>query len=150
MPDDCGLVVAGSDGRRLEARMRRVGDDLVVVVEGGMAHVGCVVVAVGRDSTARPGERSVSTSVLTLPPHKEEPVARTVAEALARRFGGTVVVTAGIHEEGLDAAGIEAWLRLGRELAGHLEEALGRRGEAGAAAPAGQDRQAVEPGPGKP
>ncbi len=86
--------------------------------------MGCVVLAVGRHSTADPGEPSVTSSVLTLPPHKEEPVARRIAEELARRFGGAVVVTAGIHEDGLDPAGIEAWLRLGELLAGRLVELL--------------------------
>jgi len=125
MNDGYLLVTAESGGRRLEGRVRRTGDDLVVIVEGGTPHVGCVVLAVGRPSAADSSKLSVTTSVLTLPPHKEEPVARRIAEALAGRFGGAVVVTAGIHEERLDREGVAEWLRLGGELASGLVRALG-------------------------
>ena len=123
MAEGCAVVSVASGGRRLEARARRTGSDLVVVVEGGSPHVGCVVLAVARPSTAG-GGRSVSTSVLTVPPHREEALARPMAEALARRFGGVVVVTAGVHEDGLDREGIDAWLRLGERLTRRLGEVL--------------------------
>lgn len=64
--------------------------------------------------------------MLTIPPHKEEPIARSVAEGICRRQGRVTVVTAGVHDDGIDRAGIEVYLRLGDELAeaviGHLEE----------------------------
>jgi len=132
----CRLVVAKSGERRLEARVRRAGGDLVVIVEGGEApHVGCVVLAMARPSTADPTRLSVTTSVLTVPPHREEPIARRIAEDLARRFGGVVVVTAGVHEEGLDREGIGAWLHLGERLARALIERL-EAGETSRAGPA--------------
>jgi len=124
MPEGYRLVVVESAGRRLEARVRWAGSDLVVVVEGGTPHVGCVVLAVARASTADPERRSVSSSVVTVPPHKEEPAARRIAEELAQRFGGVVVVTAGIHEEGVDREGIAAWLRLSDQLALRLGQTL--------------------------
>jgi len=120
-------LTATSGGRRLVAWVRRVGPDLVVVLEGGeVPHVGCVVLAQARASTACGDRRSVTSSVLTLPPHKEEVVARSVAEALARELGGVVVASAGIHEEGLDAQGIEAWLQLTRVITGRLLQRLAR------------------------
>ncbi len=51
-------------------------------------------------------------------------MARRIAEELASRFGGVVVVTAGIHEEGLDRDGVAAWLRLAGELSLRLGQEL--------------------------
>ena len=95
-------------GRTLEATVTRVGHDLVIVVGGGSEpHVGSLVLAQPHASFADPRRSSVSISVLTIPPHKEEPVARCIAEAVCRTFGRVTVVTAGIHEENLDPEGIE-------------------------------------------
>ncbi len=114
------------DGERtIGARVVAVGDDLVVAVGGGgRPHVGCVVVAVAVPSRSRPGAFTPSVSVVTLPPHKEEPIARGVAEAVVRGTGRTVVVTAGVHDHDLDRAGVETYLRLGRRLADELVERL--------------------------
>lgn len=106
---------------RIEAWARCVGQDLVVVIGGGeLPHVGCVVLAQARPSTSDPTRTSVTSSVLTIPPHKEEPLARVVAERLARELGGVVVVSAGVHEDGLSMAGAEAYLRLAESLGERL------------------------------
>lgn len=105
-------------GRELTAWVRRVGEDLVVAVGGGEApHVGCVVLAQPCRSRSRPGEVSASCSVLTIPPHKEEPIARTIASQLAGALNRVTVVTAGVHDDNLDAEGVACYLRLGDELA---------------------------------
>lgn len=120
-------IVLRDGERTIDARVVVVGDDLVVAVGGGeRPHVGSVVVAVAVPSRSRPGGFSPSVSVVTLPPHKEEPIARCVAEKVVRATGRTVVVTAGVHDDGLDRAGVEAYLRLGRRLADELAERLSR------------------------
>ncbi len=119
----------GRVGRGLEAWAHRLGDDLVVAIGGGSRpHVGCVVLAVARPSSAEPTRRSVTTSVLTLPPHKEEGIARPVAEHLARTLGGVVVVSAGVHDDELTPAGVADYLALAGELARRLGEALASEG----------------------
>jgi hypothetical protein len=62
---------------------------------------------------------------LTILPHKEEPIARGIAERLAKSLGKVVVVTAGVHEDGLDPEGVTDYLRLGRELGDALAEQFG-------------------------
>lgn len=125
-PEASEVVVRDdSSGLELTAGVRRAGRDVVIVIAGGETpHVGCVVLAQPVQSRSRPGERSSSSSVLTIPPHKEEPIARRVAEAVCRASGGVVVVTAGVHDDGLDRSGIETYLRLGDELAERLASAL--------------------------
>ncbi|MEN8165703.1 MAG: hypothetical protein ABFS37_16360, partial [Acidobacteriota bacterium] len=90
-------------GRSIHANVTRVGDDIVIVVGGGSRpHVGSVALA----QPCGPGRSGVSCSVLTIPPHKEEVVARPIAEAVCLASGHVAVVTAGIHEDRLDSKGI--------------------------------------------
>jgi hypothetical protein len=112
-------------GRHVVARVQEVGEDLVIAVGGGQRpHVGCVVLAQPLPSKI-PGRRwSASCSVLTIPPHKEEPIARGIATHLAQTLGRVTVVTAGVHDDGLDADGIATYLRLGRELGEELARRL--------------------------
>ena len=115
-----------SSGRYLEARTEIVGDDLVVAVGGGeRPHVGCVVLAQPHPAKDGAKKWSASCSVLTIPPHKEEPIARGIATKLAASLGRVAVVTAGVHDDNIDAEGIATYLRLAEELAEKLVDALG-------------------------
>ena len=119
-------VENGHNGRSLTAWVCRVGHDIVITVGGGtQPHVGAVVLTQSHPSTQGARGASVTTSVLTIPPHKEEPVARPIAEAVCRATGRTTVVTAGIHEEGLDRNGIDTYLRLADTMANELAARLG-------------------------
>jgi hypothetical protein len=62
--------------------------------------------------------------VLTIPPHKEEPIARGIATRLAEALGRVTVVTAGVHDDNLGADGIACYLRLGKELGEELARRL--------------------------
>jgi hypothetical protein len=112
-------------GRQVQAGVQKVGEDLVIVVGGGQRpHVGCVVLAQPLPSKAPGKQWSASCSVLTIPPHKEEPIARGIATTVAETLGRVTVVTAGVHDDGLDADGIACYLRLGRELGEILAKRL--------------------------
>ena len=112
---------------QLWAAARRIGDDVVVAVGGGdRPHVGCVVLAQPHASTADPERPSSTSSVLVIPPHRDDAIARTVAEALSRGLGIAVVVTAGVHTDNLDARGIATYRRLAARLAAKLLAALRR------------------------
>jgi hypothetical protein len=114
--------------RFLDARVDIVGEDLVVAVGGGARpHIGCVVLAQPGRLKARGEGWSVSCSVLTIPPHKEEPIARAVATRIVETLGTVAVVTAGVHDDEIDADGIATYLRLGEELAEKLANDLATR-----------------------
>ncbi len=116
-------VEEGPGQRYLEARVAVVGEDLVVAVGGGeRPHVGCAVLATPYPAKGDGGGWSASCSVLTIPPHKEEPIARGIATRLAAGLGRVTVVTAGVHDDDIDAEGIRLYLRLGEELAEQLLE----------------------------
>lgn len=114
-------VEEGPGQRFLEARVAVVGEDLVVAVGGGQRpHVGCAVLATPYPAKGRAGGWSASCSVLTIPPHKEEPIARGIATRLAAGLGRIAVVTAGVHDDDIDSEGIRLYLKLGEELAESL------------------------------
>ena len=111
---------------RLWARVLLAGDGLVVYVGGGdRPHVGTVAVAEPRQSLADPNRTSATSSVWNRLSHKDEALARPMAERLAARLGVVVVVTAGVHVEGLPPEGIQTFLALADELAGKMELRLG-------------------------
>ena len=117
------VVTAGRGVRSLRAVACRAGADLTVTVTGGSApHVGCVVLS--QAYSGRDGGVRVTSSVVALPPHREEALARPLAETLAQALRGTVVVAAGVHEDGLTPEGVADYLRLGEELAASLLAAL--------------------------
>ncbi len=129
-PDTVVRVENPATGRGLSAWPTWLGEDLVVPVGGGeKPHVGCVVMAVPSPSKTGHAGWSSSISVLTIPPHKEESIARGIAERLADELGTVVVVTAGVHDDNIDRAGIEEYLELAKKLAEELVSRLTPRRE---------------------
>lgn len=109
----------------LEAAVTMVGEDLVVAVGGGeKPHVGCAVLATPYAAKSAKRAWSASCSVLTIPPHKEEPIARGIATHLAVELGRVALVTAGVHDDNIDVDGIKEYLALGEKLAETLSAKL--------------------------
>lgn len=76
------------------------GNGLVVQLMGGEEpHVGAVVLSIPRPSLAMPGMLSCNSFVLPLMGHKDDEIAKPVAEKIAVNYGRAVVVIAGIHVE---------------------------------------------------
>lgn len=124
-----GCVTVKDEGtqKTINGWFRRVGEDVVVVVGGGeKPHVGCVVLAIPQPSKSGNREWSASCSVLTIPPHKEEPIARGIAVRVAEELGRVAVVSAGVHDDDLDRAGIETYLHLGSRLGEELVQVISR------------------------
>lgn len=93
------VVDQGSGRAAVRLELRPQGRDWLLLVTGGQAHVGAVAVA-----APAPAE----TRVAVLPPHREGPLARECAEAVARAAGTTCAAVAGIHQDDATAAEIAA------------------------------------------
>ena len=101
------LLEAGVDDYRITAKGFFVGKDLVVAIFGGTRpHVGAVAIAQPRPSLKNPDKISSTSSVFTLLGHKEDLLAKKIAEKLASEFNVTVTVTVGIHWDNLTPTGI--------------------------------------------
>ncbi len=117
------------------AQVDRVGDDLLVLLTGGRAHIGAVAIAQPRPSLRDPEQPSSTGSVITLLGHKEDGVAKTMAEALSGRLGRNVVVVAGIHWDALSREDITTVMELCRTIREKIAAAL---------RPTGSERQNVK------
>ena len=96
----------------LSAAVTRVGDDIVVIIWGGeKPHIGAVALAQPRKSLEDAEKMSATASVLSILGHKEDAVVKSVSERLAAVAGSPVVVTAGMHWDGLQAKEIKQVLK---------------------------------------
>jgi len=84
------------------------GNGLVAQLMGGEEpHIGAVVLSVPRPSLATPGVLGSNSFVLPLVGHKDDEIAKPVAQEIAVNYGRPVVVVAGIHVEDASSEDIE-------------------------------------------
>jgi hypothetical protein len=125
------FLVATSDREYgLEASVRCVGDDLLVAVWGGdKPHIGAVAVAQPRPSLNSPhGRIGATASVICLLGHKEDDFAKAAAERLAAALNRPVVVSAGMHWDGISREGIDRVMENAGELVDLILGGLAARG----------------------
>jgi Tat protein secretion system quality control protein TatD with DNase activity len=88
----------------------RAGEDLAVTLLGGeKSHIGAVAVAQEAQNAATRA-KTVSVSVICLPGHKEDELARAAALRLSRALGNSVSVSVGIHVNNASQADIQQLL----------------------------------------
>lgn len=98
-------------GFLVEAFWQRLGNDYLLTVWGGEAHIGAVAMAQPRPSLADPSRLSATASVFCYVGHKEDEVVKEVSERLAAALEAKVVVAAGLHWDDLEPEGIKQVLR---------------------------------------
>jgi len=120
--DPASLPLTRSSGRiTLVLNCVRMGQDLCVTLAGGdRPHLGAVALGQPYPSHQDPSRTSASTSTLTLLGHKEEALARDLADRLARTTGATVCVACGIHVDGITDQDLADIHELAEELAREL------------------------------
>jgi hypothetical protein len=101
--------VSEAEGKfEVSAKVFELGPDCLVILWGGTRpHIGAVGMAQVRPSLRDPNKRAASSSVFTFVGHKEDMVAKTMSEELAKRLGRNTVVAAGIHWDDLTDSEIE-------------------------------------------
>jgi len=105
------------DAYNLEAFVKRIGKDLLVAIWGGeRPHIGAVAAAQPRPSLRDQNRLSATASVFSYVGHKEDGIAKEAAERLSAALNTNVTVTAGIHWDDIDEAGIRSVLEHSRQL----------------------------------
>ena len=85
-------------GQPLRLRYIRMGEDVCLTLCGGdREHIGAVAVAQPRPSLADPARASATASVIALPGHQEDLLARELALKVAASLNVAVCVVCGIH-----------------------------------------------------
>jgi len=109
----------------LSASVTRIGEGVVVIIWGGeKPHIGAVAMAQPRKSLKDAEKMSATASVLSIVGHKEDAVVKSVSERLAAVAGNPVVVTAGMHWDGLQAKDIKQVLKNVESLTAMVEKYL--------------------------
>ena len=109
---------------QVEVSIEHLGACVVVCVSGGdEPHIGSVVLAEARASLTGEGT-SATSSVINRLGHKDEFVARTVAETLAATLSTTVCCICGIHKNNATPKDIQESATLGHEVANAVLEQL--------------------------
>jgi hypothetical protein len=81
-----------------------------------LAHIGAVAMAQPRPSLADPRKAGATSSVYTYVGHKEDVIAKTMAEKLTKVLNRKVVVVAGIHWDNLRDEEIEILVNMCNEI----------------------------------
>jgi hypothetical protein len=122
------FTVEISRGRlKIHALIQEVGQDLLVSIWGGTRpHIGAVGIAVPRHSLKDPKKWSATSSNFTFLGHKEDALVKQISEKLATQLRKNVVVTAGIHWEGITSNEIKTIQNLTQKLPDQILKRLQR------------------------
>jgi hypothetical protein len=124
--------VLSKNGLEIKYAFGITGKDIVMTIGGGQEHIGTVVLAIPRPSLDGSGKVSSTVSVMNVIGHKDEDVARPLAEALCKAAQRPAVVIAGIHYDDIGEAGIETVKKINDTAVSCVEEwlkELERKGE---------------------
>ncbi|MFZ5898706.1 MAG: hypothetical protein ACOYU7_05980 [Bacillota bacterium] len=121
--------LTGEGRHRVEVAASLTGDGLVVTIVGGeRPHVGAICVGLPRPSLNDPARLSCNIAVLPVVGHKDDEIARPVAEKLARHTGQVSVVVAGLHVDAATDRDIELLIANTWQGVDKLLETLGKKG----------------------
>ena len=119
----------GSSPYKIEAEVRLVGLDLMVILYGGSEpHIGSIAVALPRPSLKNEKKMSSTSSVYNFLGHKDGVVAQKLSETLSAGLNKNVVVVAGIHIDKITERGIAKVLENCDKLAHKIYKVIGAKG----------------------
>ena len=100
--------------------------DVIAVITGGRDHIGAVGLAIPRPSLLDANNRSATSSILTMPGHKEDVLVKDVSERVAAATGRNIVVIAGVHYDDLAVDDLkllrELWLSLTEKISAFINQ----------------------------
>lgn len=95
--------------------VKKLGGDYLLTLTGGKEHAGAVAVGLFDEKSRR-----ASSSVLTLPGHREEQLALDSARRVSKETGKTSVVVVGIHVDNINSEGIREIVSAAEEMVGNF------------------------------
>ncbi|SDO59465.1 prenylated flavin chaperone LpdD [Desulforhopalus singaporensis] len=116
MDDKSPVLSVETGGYSVFAQCRRMGRDFLVAVWGGEPHIGAVAMAQPRPKLQEPNKISATASVFCYVGHKDDEVAKIMAEKIAADLNTRVVVAAGMHWDNLTRCGLRQVLSNVEEL----------------------------------
>ena len=90
----------GKGKTQVQIEAHQYSDGISIILYGGdKPHIGAVALSIPRQSLRDKKKTSCSTSILTITRHKDDEIAKDMAEAISKDTKKTVVVIAGVHIE---------------------------------------------------
>jgi hypothetical protein len=107
-----------SKGRfKIHGFVQEVGQDLLVSIWGGTRpHIGATGIAIPRPSLKNAKKWSATSSHFTFLGHKEDDMVKKISEKLATLLRRNIVVTAGVHWDGITSREIKTIQNLTQKL----------------------------------
>ncbi len=113
------------EGRfRLIGKIMIIGEDILAIIGGGKIHIGAVGL-----SFPPSFNKLTSTSIITVPGHKDDVICKKIGEKLAKKFKKIVTTVSGIHYDDLKKEDIEKILNLSEKLADKIVKILENKNE---------------------
>lgn len=91
----------GEGRTKIQLTAKKLDKDLIITITGGREHLGAIGIGLFINGKA-------SSSVITLPNHKEDIIAKQGAEKIAKQLETNAVVIAGIHLDNITREEIDA------------------------------------------
>jgi gallate decarboxylase subunit D len=116
------FLVEISKGRfKIHGFVQEVGQDILVSIWGGtQPHIGAVGMAIPRPSLKNPKKWSATSSNFTFVGHKEDTLVKNISEKLAAQLKRNVVVTAGVHWDGMTSKEIKTIRNLAQKISDRI------------------------------
>jgi hypothetical protein len=122
---------AGEEPTAVRGMMTCTDNGFVLQLYGGThEHVGSVTVSTTAATIRNPERKRATSSVINLPPHMDELVARPAAERLALLFDAPVVCIAGLHIDNATQEEIETMVKNAEAVVEKLIVKIKAEGEA--------------------
>ena len=112
------------DGYCIDYSINKHGSSYIIYAGGGEEHIGSVVLAVPMNSLADPDTIGCTVSVLNVPGHKDEEIARPLDEALCLCSKMPSVAVSGIHFDNIDRQGIDTIISINNQAKEKIKEWL--------------------------
>jgi len=128
------LTASAGEGRlHVTGTAQPTGDGVIIALTGGdRPHVGAVGVGIPRHSLQDAHGQSATSSVFTITGHKDDELAKPLAELFARTLGQVAVVVVGLHLDNASPAEIASLSEHARQAAGQLLSRLASARKEGA------------------
>jgi len=121
------LVEISKGQFKIHGSVQEVGQDILVSIWGGTRpHIGAVGIAIPRPSLKNQKKWSATSSTFTFVGHKEDTLVKKISEKLAARLRRNVVVTAGLHWDGVTSNEIKTIQNLTQKLSDRILKRLQR------------------------
>lgn len=105
-------IYKGEGSRRVSLQAIQSTNGVILYLQGGdLPHIGGVAVGLPRPSSRDPLRVTANVSVVSIVGHKDDELARPIADKVVRRLGQIAVVIAGIHVDNATPQDLEAVMR---------------------------------------